>query len=103
MTCRGRRRIGKFTLIEEFNRRTRDRLIHLEGIKPRAGSDNAHELTSSGEQLAVQTKRQVRTPANWLKALVRPDAAIADSRRTVVLLDEISWFGHYDDTFADMV
>ena len=36
VTCRGRRRIGKSTLIEEFARRGKVRFIKLEGLSPRA-------------------------------------------------------------------
>lgn len=35
VTCRGRRRIGKSTLIEEFARRNSVRLLKLEGLPPR--------------------------------------------------------------------
>ena len=35
VTCRGRRRIGKSTLIEQFAKRTGGRLIKIEGVKPK--------------------------------------------------------------------
>jgi len=34
VTCRGRRRIGKSTLIEHFARRIQARFIKIEGVKP---------------------------------------------------------------------
>ena len=34
VTCRGRRRIGKSTLIEEFAARTADHFIEIEGLPP---------------------------------------------------------------------
>ena len=40
VTCRGRRRIGKSTLIEEFARRNRVRLIKVEGVEPQPGVNN---------------------------------------------------------------
>ena len=40
------------------------------------------------------------TPANWLFAFKRLDREIDDDVRTVVLLDEVSWLGHYDKTFS---
>lgn len=37
VTCRGRRRIGKSTLIEEFAAREADTFIAIDGIAPRKG------------------------------------------------------------------
>lgn len=52
------------------------------------------------EQLAGQTDAEPTTPANWLFAFKRLDREIDDDVRTVVLLDEVSWLGHYDKTFS---
>ena len=52
VTCRGRRRIGKSTLIEEFARRNRVRFIKLEGIEPQPGVDNVTQLKAFARQLA---------------------------------------------------
>ena len=103
VTCRGRRRIGKSTLIEEFARRSKAKFIKIEGLRPKPGYDNESELLAFGEQLAAQTRAEDSCPASWLKAFARLDREIDDSEKTVVLLDEISWLGHYDATFADMV
>ncbi|MBP3406362.1 MAG: AAA family ATPase [Kiritimatiellae bacterium] len=103
VTCRGRRRIGKSTLIEEFAKRVGARFIRLEGIKPQPSLSNEDELKAFADQLAVQTKRSVRHFSSWTEAFVRLDAAIPRSGRTVVLIDEVSWFAHYDKTFADVV
>ena len=37
VTCRGCRRIGKSTLIEEFARRSDARFVKLEGLRPKPG------------------------------------------------------------------
>ena len=55
VTCRGRRRIGKSTLIEEFARRNRVRFIKLEGIEPQPGVTNETQLNAFAQQLAEQT------------------------------------------------
>ena len=34
VTCRGRRRIGKMTLIEQFAKRSEARFIKIEGLRP---------------------------------------------------------------------
>ena len=42
-------------------------------------------------------------PEDWLSAFARLDREIPDGRRSVVLLDEISWMGHYDKTFPEVL
>ncbi len=103
VTCRGRRRIGKSTLIEEFARRSKARFVRIEGVRPKPGYSDATERTTFARELAAQTRAEDSVPDNWLKAFIRLDREIDDRGRTVVLLDEVSWLGHYDETFADLV
>lgn len=98
VTCRGRRRIGKSTLIEEFARRSGARFVKLEGKAPEPGMSNRIQLATFLEQLRRQTKTPVRSLANWSEAFAALDAEL-DARKTVVLLDEISWMGRYDVGF----
>lgn len=102
-TCRGRRRIGKSTLIEQFARMSGARFIKVEGVRPKEGYTNKDELSAFAVQLAVQTGAETTAPANWLNAFIRLDREIRDNEKTVVLIDEISWFGYYDAMFPDMV
>ena len=103
VTCRGRRRIGKSTLIETFAKKSGSRFIKIEGVKPKENFTNAHELETFAEQLSAQTGSDPTPPSNWLNAFIRLNDKIRDDERTVVLLDEISWLGHYDELFADTV
>ena len=100
VTCRGRRRIGKSTLIEEFARRSADRFINIVGIPPRKGMTDLAQRRNFCEELAVQTGSTVATAQNWLAAFKSLDAAIPSRGRTVVLLDEISWMGSRNPDFA---
>ena len=100
VTCRGRRRIGKSTLIEVFAERSDARFIKIEGLRPSAVIDNAAQLSNFIEQLTAQTGCDDTPPQNWTQAFIRLDREIDDSRRTVVLLDEVSWMAKYDDTFS---
>ena len=100
VTCRGRRRIGKSTLIEHFARKIGARFIKIEGLKPCSGLRNEDELRTFAEQLSEQTESELATPANWLFAFKRLDREIENDVRTVVLLDEVSWLGQYDKTFS---
>ena len=55
ITCRGRRRVGKSTLIAEFARRTGARLIKLEGLRPKEKMSNIDQLKYFISQLSLQT------------------------------------------------
>ena len=100
ITCRGRRRIGKSTLIEEFARRTADNFISIDGQAPGDGINNAAQLKSFAQQLSAQTSAPDVKLDNWLQAFKLLDNALPKSGRTVLLLDEISWLGGYDRTFV---
>ena len=101
VTCRGRRRIGKSTLIERFAEQTGSRFIKIEGKRPRQGMTNESELEEFARQLADQCDTELTVPSNWRDAFRRLDSAIREGEKTVVLLDEISWLAYYDDGFAD--
>ena len=103
VTCRGRRRIGKSTLIEVFAKRSKARFIKIEGVRPKPEYSDKTELKTFARELAAQSRADDSVPDNWLKAFIRLDREIDDKERTVVLLDEASWLGHYDETFADLV
>lgn len=100
VACRGRRRVGKSTLFREFARRTADVYIEIEGLAPTPGMTNQDQLDGFAESLARETGRPYAGLSNWLEAFSSLDAAIDDSKRTVILLDEISWMGGYDPLFA---
>ena len=100
VTCRGRRRIGKSTLIEQFAKRSGARFIKIEGLRPTEKMKASDQLTNFANQLAVQTGAESTTPQNWLSAFVRLDRELKDVGRTVVLLDEVSWMAYGDALFA---
>ena len=102
-TCRGRRRIGKSTLIERFAALSNARFIKIEGVKPKPNYDNDSELKAFALQLSAQTGADDTPPSNWLNAFLRLDREIHDDERTVVLLDEVSWLGYFDEMFADTI
>ncbi len=99
VACRGRRRIGKSTLIEEFARRNRCRLIAIDGLLPREGMTNQVQLDNFIEKLAAQTGADGTRASSWFEAFTRLDKALAWEDWTVVLLDEVSWMGRYDPDF----
>lgn len=100
VTCRGRRRIGKSTLIEEFARRTSDHFINLVGLSPRKGMTDRRQRMNFCEELADQTNGKIVKARNWTAAFKALDERIPHEGRTVVLLDEISWMGSRNPDFA---
>ena len=100
VTCRGRRRVGKSTLIEEFAKRTAEHFIVIEGLAPRKGMTDERQRRNFCQRLAEQTGGEFRDAASWPLAFSQLDEAIPENGRTVVLLDEISWMGGYDKDFS---
>ncbi len=97
VTCRGRRRIGKSTLIREFAKQA-DRLIAIEGLAPRPGLTNRDQLQAFGRQLAQQTNIPEVGLTDWPQAFRLLGSAVRDEW-TVILLDEVSWLGGLDPDF----
>lgn len=100
VTCRGRRRIGKSTLIEEFASRTAKRFISIVGLAPRKGMTDARQRRHFCAKVAEYAERECVEAETWSNAFRQLDALLSDNGRTVVLLDEISWMGGYDPDFA---
>ena len=100
VTCRGRRRIGKSTLVEEFARRSRVKFLKVEGLPPEEGVDNETQLKAFADQLSEQMGREIAQPTDWFAAFAILNECISPKAKTVVLIDEISWMGKFDPTFS---
>ena len=98
VACRGRRRIGKSTLFREFARRSAEAYIEIEGLPPTDEKEmtNQDEIDHFMESLDLATGCGVHKVDRWLQAFAALDKQIDDAKRTVVLLDEISWMGRYE-------
>lgn len=99
VSCQGRRRIGKSRLVEEFAAQSGATLLSLVGLPPQPKLGNDDQLKAFGRQLAAQTETPDPAPANWTQAFRALDRALDNRRKTVVLLDEISWLGGFDPDF----
>ena len=103
VTCRGRRRVGKSTLIEEFARRSGAAFVKLDGLRPKNGLTDDDERTFFAAKLESQVRGRIAPPANWYEAFARLGKCIDDRRRTVILLDEISWMAYYSRSFPEVL
>lgn len=96
----GRRRIGKSTLVEEFAVRSKCDFIELVGLAPDDKMTNQKQLDNFCERLAKATGMPEAKADCWPKAFDALEAALKRRGKTIVFLDEISWMGKYDDSFA---
>ncbi len=96
--CRGRRRIGKSTLIQEFGKNA-EVFFEFQGLPPREGISNKQQLNAFSEQLAGQTKIPRLKLESWYQAFSLL-AGLITGEKTVILLDEISWMAIKDKDFA---
>ena len=101
VTCRGRRRIGKSSLIEKFAELSNCRFIEITGAAIQPKMNNASQLRHFSEQLCNQsTLPKGVSVDSWMTAFQLLDSVISNEERTVVLLDEVSWMGKFDPDFA---
>ena len=56
VVCRGRRRIGKSTLLKQFAVRSGARFLSFEGLAPDEGMTNQDQLDEFTRRLARQTR-----------------------------------------------
>jgi len=97
VVCRGRRRIGKSTLIEEFGK---GKPFHeFYGLAPREGIRNADQLRHFGELMGTAFEAPAMRFDNWHEALSTL-AGLTSGREAIILLDEISWIASKDKDFA---
>jgi uncharacterized protein len=96
--CRGRRRIGKSTLINTFGK-TVTRYFQFQGLPPREGIGQKEQLVSLGGQMQHQTGLPHLTLDSWPQAFSLLASQIGNEK-TVVLLDEISWMAIGAPDFA---
>lgn len=100
VTCRGRRRIGKSTLIEEFALRSGARFISIEGLAPHKRMTDAIQRKRFCEKVAEYAMRSTEESETWSLAFSQLNGLLSGEGRTVVLLDEISWMGGWNPDFA---
>ncbi len=99
IVCRGRRRIGKSTLIQKFADQNKINLLEFQGLPPEKNITYKDQLNNFGEQLSEQTSFPKLTLDNWTIAFDFLERQIS-KKKMIIFLDEISWMAYGDRTFA---
>lgn len=77
--------------------------MEIEGLAPEKNMTDQDQLDGFAASLARETQSPLRKFTNWLDAFYWLDHYIDDRKRTVVVLDEISWMGGYDSLFPSIL
>ncbi len=101
VVIRGRRRIGKSRLVEEFSRNF-DHFYSFIGMAPEKNVTKQDQLELFSRQLAHEFKTPYAKYDDWGDAFWAIGEKIK-SGRTLVLFDEISWMGSEDPTFLGQI
>lgn len=96
----GRRRVGKSRLVSEFAKNYQ--FLRFSGIPPTEKTTAKKERDWFAEQLAEQTKQQIRKKGSWQGLFSLLKESLSDEK-TVILFDEISWMGTKDPDFLGLL
>ena len=96
VVVRGRRRIGKSRLIEEFAKKKK--FYKFAGIPPGPETTAQSQREVFAEQLGKQINLSGVTSTDWA-SLFSMLAKESSKGAVIILLDEISWMGSLDPTF----
>jgi hypothetical protein len=97
VVVRGRRRVGKSRLIEEFSRHF-DHYCVFTGLAPDKSTTAEHQLKEFSRQIARQFKTARGVYEDWSDAFWAV-AERVQSGKVLLFFDEISWMGSKDPTF----
>jgi AAA+ ATPase superfamily predicted ATPase len=101
IVVRGRRRIGKSRLIEEFSKRF-DNFYTFVGLAPDENVTAKHQLEEFSRQISQQFKTPHAKYEDWSDALWAV-AERVQKGKTLLFFDEISWMGSQDPTFLGKI
>ena len=96
VVIKGRRRIGKSRLVQEFSKGKK--LISLSGLPPAPGMTEQKQRDEFGDQLCVQLRLPRVTFTTWSDAFRFLGEQIGQEE-LIVLFDEVSWMGERDPSF----
>lgn len=98
VVCRGRRRIGKSTLIERFAQGVPN-FYEFQGLAPREELTNQDQLENFSRQLSTQLDLPALQLRNWHEAFALL-GRYTENQEALIFLDEISWMASRDRDFV---
>jgi len=101
VVVRGRRRIGKSRLIEEFGK-CFDHFYRFIGLPPEKGVTAKHQLNEFSRQISQQFKSPYAPYEDWSDSLWAVGEKV-QSGKILLLFDEISWMGSEDPAFLGKI
>lgn len=96
VVVKGRRRIGKSRLLDEFSKRLRT--FKFTGLAPQENATKQSQLDEFSRQLSAATGLPEIKADDWSKLLALL-AREASKGKIVIIFDEISWIGSKDPDF----
>lgn len=99
VVLKGRRRIGKSTLAQEFGRKYAKHYFEFSGLAPRPNQVNSDQLNQFHFQFKKQFKSGPKCFLDWNDAFSDLAAKTKKLKKTVILFDEISWMASGDPDF----
>ena len=96
VVIKGRRRVGKSTLVQEFAKNKK--FISLSGLPPAPGMTGQKQRDEFADQLTSQLNLPRVSFSTWSDAFRFLGTHIGNDEQ-IVLLDEISWIGGMDPSF----
>jgi uncharacterized protein len=101
IVVKGRRRVGKSRLIEEFSKLF-DHYYVFTGLPPEQHTTAEHQLAEFTRQIARQFKAPAAQYQDWSDALWAV-AERTQSGKVLLFFDEISWMGSKEPTFLGKI
>ena len=101
LVVKGRRRIGKSRLIEEFSKQF-DHFYAFVGLAPGKDVTPKHQLEAFLRQIGQQFKAPYARYSDWSDAFWAVGERVRTGK-TLILLDEISWMGSQNPVFLSDV
>ena len=101
IVVRGRRRIGKSRLIEEFSKEF-DHYYAFAGLPPDGNTTAKHQLDEFSRQISREFKTAKARFDDWSDAFWSIGERV-QSGKVLILFDEVSWMGSKDPTFLGKI
>ena len=101
IVIKGRRRIGKSRLVDEFSKNFQS-YYKLEGLAPNKNTSHATQLDIFCRQMAREFKRPKAQYEDWSDALWALGEQVK-SGKILLFFDELSWMGSKDPMFLEKI